>query len=133
VVVLRELFAYLGALYVMLWPQDVGRSRFSSSLSPEDIFLLRASFPHPKPAKSPLMRLLFAGLPFWHHHLRAHRLQTCSCRLAGRTCDSRRLGPVFIEAPPSFRGVRLSGGPILHGLWLAARCRLLSVPRVLSL
>src|SRR5216684_4771419 len=62
VVVLANSFAYLGALYVMLWPQDRWPlTLLVLALSGAHLFVARL-VPAPKAGESPLMRLLFAGL-----------------------------------------------------------------------
>jgi uncharacterized membrane protein len=62
VVVLANCFAYLGALYVMLWPQDRWPlTLLVLALSGGHLFVARL-VPPPKAGESPLMRLLFAGL-----------------------------------------------------------------------
>jgi uncharacterized membrane protein len=61
-VVLANSFAYLGALYVMLWPQDRWPlTLLVLALSGGHLFVARL-VPPPKAGESPLMRLLFAGL-----------------------------------------------------------------------
>src|SRR6202521_4898674 len=62
VVVLANSFAYLGALYVMLWPQDRWPlTLLVLALSAGHLFVARL-VPPPKAGESPLVRLLFAGL-----------------------------------------------------------------------
>jgi len=62
VVVLANSFAYLGALYIMLWPQDRWPLTFLVlALSAGHLFAARL-VPPPKAGESPLVRLLFAGL-----------------------------------------------------------------------
>ncbi len=62
VVVLANSFAYLGALYVMLWPQDRWPlTLLVLALSAAHLFVARL-VPPPKAGESPLVRLLFAGL-----------------------------------------------------------------------
>jgi uncharacterized membrane protein len=62
VVVLVNCFAYLGALYIMLWPQDRWPlTLLVLALSGGHLFVARL-VPPPKAGESPLMRLLFAGL-----------------------------------------------------------------------
>jgi uncharacterized membrane protein len=61
-VVLANSFAYLGALYVMLWPKDRWPlTLLVLALSAGQILVARL-VPPPKPGESPLTRLLFAGL-----------------------------------------------------------------------
>ena len=61
-VVLANSFAYLGALYLMLWPQDRWPlTLLVLALSGGHLFVARL-VPPPKAGESPLMRLLFAGL-----------------------------------------------------------------------
>jgi uncharacterized membrane protein len=61
-VVLANSFAYLGALYVMLWPQDRWPlTLLVLALSGAHLFVARL-VPASKAGESPLMRLLFAGL-----------------------------------------------------------------------
>jgi uncharacterized membrane protein len=61
-VVLANSFAYLGALYVMLWPQDRWPlTLLVLALSAAHVIVARL-VPPPKPGESPLTRLLFAGL-----------------------------------------------------------------------
>ena len=61
-VVLANSFAYLGALYVMLWPQDRWPlTLLVLALSGGHLFVARL-VPPPKAGESPLVRLLFAGL-----------------------------------------------------------------------
>jgi len=62
VVVLANSFAYLGALYVMLWPQDRWPlTLLVLALSAAHLFVARL-VPPPKAGESSLVRLLFAGL-----------------------------------------------------------------------
>jgi uncharacterized membrane protein len=62
VVVLANSLAYLGALYVMLWPQDRWPlTLLVLALSAAHLFVARL-LPPPKAGESPLVRLLFAGL-----------------------------------------------------------------------
>lgn len=62
VVVLANSFAYLGALYVMLWPQDRWPlTLLVLALSGGHLLVARLVLP-PKAGESPLARLLFAGL-----------------------------------------------------------------------
>jgi uncharacterized membrane protein len=62
VVVLANSFAYLGALYVMLWPQDRWPlTLLVLALSAVHLFVARL-VPPPQVGESPLVRLLFAGL-----------------------------------------------------------------------
>jgi uncharacterized membrane protein len=62
VVVLANSFAYLAALYVMLWPQDRWPlTLLVLALSAGHLFAARL-VPPPKAGESPLVRLLFAGL-----------------------------------------------------------------------
>ncbi len=62
VVVLANSFAYLGALYVMLWPQDRWPlTLLVLALSAAHLFVARL-VPPPKAGESPMVRLLFAGL-----------------------------------------------------------------------
>jgi uncharacterized membrane protein len=62
VVVLANSFAYLGALYVMLWPQERWPlTLLVLALSGGHLFVARV-VPPPKAGESPLARLLFAGL-----------------------------------------------------------------------
>jgi uncharacterized membrane protein len=62
VVVLANSFAYLGTLYVMLWPQDRWPlTLLVLALSGGHLFVARL-VPPPKAGESPLVRLLFAGL-----------------------------------------------------------------------
>jgi len=62
VVVLANSFAYLGALYVMLWPQDRWPlTLLVLALSAAHLFIARL-VPPPKAGESPMVRLLFAGL-----------------------------------------------------------------------
>jgi uncharacterized membrane protein len=62
VVVLANSFAYLGALYVLLWPQDRWPlTLLILALSGGHLFVARL-VPPPKAGESPLVRLLFAGL-----------------------------------------------------------------------
>ena len=61
-VVLVNSFAYLGALYVMLWPQDRWPlTLLVLALSAVHVLVARI-VPPPKTGESPLARLLFAGL-----------------------------------------------------------------------
>ncbi|HEY6270242.1 MAG TPA: DUF2339 domain-containing protein [Candidatus Acidoferrum sp.] len=61
-VVVANSFAYLGALYIMLWPQDRWPlTLLVLALSAGQIVVARL-VPPPKPGESPLTRLLFAGL-----------------------------------------------------------------------
>jgi uncharacterized membrane protein len=61
-VVLANSFAYLGALYIMLWPQDRWPlTLLVLALSAAHVLVARL-VPPPKPGESPLTRLLFAGL-----------------------------------------------------------------------
>jgi uncharacterized membrane protein len=61
-VVVANSFAYLGALYIMLWPQDRWPlTLLVLALSAGQVFVARL-VPPPKPGESPLTRLLFAGL-----------------------------------------------------------------------
>jgi uncharacterized membrane protein len=61
-VVLANAFAYLGALYVMLWPQDRWPlTILVLSLSAAHVIVARL-VPPPKSGESPLTRWLFAGL-----------------------------------------------------------------------
>jgi uncharacterized membrane protein len=61
-VVLANSFAYLGALYVMLWPKDRWPlTLLVLALSAGQILVARL-VPPPKTGESPLTRLLFAGL-----------------------------------------------------------------------
>ena len=61
-VVLANSLAYLGALYVMLWPKDRWPlTLLVLALSAGQILVARL-VPPPKPGESPLTRLLFAGL-----------------------------------------------------------------------
>jgi uncharacterized membrane protein len=61
-VVVANSFAYLGALYIMLWPQDRWPlTLLVLALSAGQILVARL-IPPPKPGESPLTRLLFAGL-----------------------------------------------------------------------
>jgi uncharacterized membrane protein len=61
-VVLANAFAYLGALYVMLWPQDRWPlTLLVLSLSAAHVIVARL-VPPPKSGESPLTRWLFAGL-----------------------------------------------------------------------
>jgi uncharacterized membrane protein len=61
-VVLANSFAYLGALYAMLWPQDRWPlTLLVLALSAAHVLVARL-VPPPKPGESPLTRLLFAGL-----------------------------------------------------------------------
>jgi len=62
VVALANSFAYLGALYVMLWPEDRWPlTLLVLALSGGHLFVARI-VPAPKAGESPLVRLLFAGL-----------------------------------------------------------------------
>jgi len=62
VVVLANSFAYLGALYVMLWPQDRWPlTLLVLALSGGQLLVARL-MPPPKAGESPLVLLLFAGL-----------------------------------------------------------------------
>jgi uncharacterized membrane protein len=62
VVVLANSFAYLAALYEMLWPQDRWPlTLLVLALSGAHVAVARL-VPPPKPGESPLTRLLFAGL-----------------------------------------------------------------------
>jgi uncharacterized membrane protein len=62
VVVLANSFAYLGALYIMLWPKDRWPlTLLVLALSAGQVLVARL-VPPPKPGESPLTRLLFAGL-----------------------------------------------------------------------
>jgi uncharacterized membrane protein len=62
VVVLANSFAYLGALYVMLWPQERWPlTLLVLALSGGHLFVARI-VPPPKTGETPLARLLFAGL-----------------------------------------------------------------------
>ena len=61
-VVLANSFAYLGALYVVLWPKDRWPlTLLVLALSAGHILVARL-VPPPKPGESPLTRLFFAGL-----------------------------------------------------------------------
>jgi uncharacterized membrane protein len=61
-VVLANSFAYLGALYVMLWPQDRWPlTLLVLALSAAHVMVARL-VPPPKSVESPLTRLLFGGL-----------------------------------------------------------------------
>ena len=61
-VILVNSFAYLGALYAMLWPQDRWPlTLLVLALSAAHVVVARL-LPLPKPGESPLMRFLFAGL-----------------------------------------------------------------------
>jgi uncharacterized membrane protein len=61
-VVLANAFAYLGALYVMLWPQDRWPlTLLVLALSAAHVIVARL-VPQPKSGESPLTRLLFAGM-----------------------------------------------------------------------
>ena len=61
-VVVANSFAYLGALYIMLWPQDRWPlTLLVLALSAGQILVARL-VPPPKSGESPLTRLLFAGL-----------------------------------------------------------------------
>jgi uncharacterized membrane protein len=61
-VVLANAFAYLGALYVMLWPQDRWPlTLLVLALSAAHVIVARL-VPPPKSGESPLTRLLFAGM-----------------------------------------------------------------------
>jgi uncharacterized membrane protein len=61
-VVVANSFAYLGALYIMLWPKDRWPlTLLVLALSAGQILVARL-VPPPKPGESPLTRLLFAGL-----------------------------------------------------------------------
>jgi uncharacterized membrane protein len=61
-VVLANAFAYLGALYVMLWPQDRWPlTLLVLALSAAHVIVARL-VPPPKSSESPLTRLLFAGM-----------------------------------------------------------------------
>jgi uncharacterized membrane protein len=61
-VVVANSFAYLGALYTMLWPNDRWPlTLLVLALSAGQILVARL-VPPPKPGESPLTRLLFAGL-----------------------------------------------------------------------
>jgi uncharacterized membrane protein len=61
-VVLANAFAYLGALYIMLWPQDRWPlTLLVLALSGLHVIVARL-VPSPKSGESPLTRLLFAGL-----------------------------------------------------------------------
>jgi uncharacterized membrane protein len=61
-VVLANSFAYLGALYIMLWPQDRWPlTLLVLALSAAHVVVARL-VPPPKTGESPLTRLLFAGL-----------------------------------------------------------------------
>jgi uncharacterized membrane protein len=61
-VVLANSFAYLGALYVMLWPQERWPlTLLVLALSAAHVIVARL-VPPPKSGESPLTRLLFAGL-----------------------------------------------------------------------
>ncbi len=61
-VVVANSFAYLGALYIMLWPNDRWPlTLLVLALSAGQILVARL-VPPPKPGESPLTRLLFAGL-----------------------------------------------------------------------
>lgn len=60
--VVANSFAYLGALYIMLWPKDRWPlTLLVLALSAGQILVARL-VPPPKPGESPLTRLLFAGL-----------------------------------------------------------------------
>ena len=61
-VVVANSFAYLGALYIMLWPNDRWPlTLLVLALSAGQVLVARL-VPPPKPGESPLPRLLFAGL-----------------------------------------------------------------------
>jgi uncharacterized membrane protein len=61
-VVLANSFAYFGALYTMLWPQDRWPlTLLALALSAAHVLVARL-VPPPKPGESPLTRLIFAGL-----------------------------------------------------------------------
>jgi uncharacterized membrane protein len=61
-VILANSFAYLGALYAMLWPQDRWPlTLLVLALSAGHVIVARL-LPSPKPSESPMMRFLFAGL-----------------------------------------------------------------------
>ncbi len=62
VVVLANSFAYLGALYVMLWPQDRWPLTLLVLALSGGHLLVARLMPPPKAGESPLVRLLFAGL-----------------------------------------------------------------------
>ncbi len=62
VVVLANSFAYLGALYVMLWPQDRWPLTLLVLALSGGHLLVAHLVPPPKAGESPLVRLLFAGL-----------------------------------------------------------------------
>src|SRR5216684_1487078 len=62
VVVLANSFAYLGALYVMLWPQDRWPLTLLVLALSGGHLLVARLVPPPKAGESPLVRLLFAGL-----------------------------------------------------------------------
>jgi len=62
VVVLANAFAYLGALYVMLWPQDRWPLTLLVLALSGGHLLVARLVPPPKAGESPLARLLFAGL-----------------------------------------------------------------------
>ncbi len=62
VVVLANSFAYLGELYVMLWPQDRWPLTLLVLALSGGHLLVARLVPPPKAGESPLVRLLFAGL-----------------------------------------------------------------------
>ena len=62
VVVLANSFAYLGALYVMLWPRDRWPLTLLVLALSGGHLLVARLVPPPKAGESPLVRLLFAGL-----------------------------------------------------------------------
>src|SRR6266404_1547414 len=62
VVVLANSFAYLGALYVMLWPQDRWPLTLLVLALSGGHLLVARLVPRGKAGESPLVRLLFAGL-----------------------------------------------------------------------
>ncbi|MGB2899120.1 MAG: DUF2339 domain-containing protein [Candidatus Acidiferrum sp.] len=62
VVVLANSFAYLGALYLMLWPQDRWPLTLLVLALSGGHLLVARLVPPPKAGESPLLRLLFAGL-----------------------------------------------------------------------
>src|SRR5215472_4853933 len=62
ILVLANAFAYLGALYAMLWPQDRGPMTLAVIALSAGHLVVARLIPPPKEGASPIMRYLFAGL-----------------------------------------------------------------------